>query len=338
LDTEFVRRKTFYAELGLIQLAFDQEIALIDPNAPLDWTGLKDAMAKPSLLKILHAVGEDLEVLHDQFKVVPSPVFDTQVAAAYCGFGQTISLVKLVETLLHETLDKSETTSDWLARPLTPAQLHYAAEDVRVLLPLHDLLRQQLQEKQRGSWVSEECARLVDKARANAVDTQPHHRHKSADRMSVAEQQRLWALLRWRDNHARQRNLPKNWVLAIADAFTLAQMDCRDFTHFEARLEKLLPTRKRSAREFFTLMTETDFSSFQRIPQLTSLQKATLQQLRARAQTASTQLELPSELIAPRRILEAYACGHIDASALSWRQDFLLQDDSRPVNQAGVPS
>jgi ribonuclease D len=323
IDTEFVRRKTFYAELGLVQLAFSDEIALIDPLAPLDWAALKAALINPDLIKIFHAVGEDLEVLYDQFQIMPQPLFDTQIGAAYCGMGNSLSLAKLTEALLQEQLDKSETTSDWLQRPLSAAQQAYAAEDVRVLLPIYAQLSAKLAELKRQSWVDHECDRLKDKAESGLIDLQPHHKNKSADRMSVPEQQRLWALLRWRDVQARAKNLPRNWILQIADAFLIAQSPLTDLTLFEKFIERSMPTRKRAAPELFKVMHSADFSGFEAVPVFDNAIKLRINKLREQGVAAGELLALAPELIAPRRVLEGIANQTISDAELGWRSAYL---------------
>ena len=323
IDTEFVRRKTFYAELGLVQLAFSDEIALIDPLAKLDWATFKAALINPKLTKIFHSVGEDLEVLHDQFQVMPTPLFDTQIGAAFCGMGNSLSLAKLTEALLQEQLDKSETTSDWLQRPLTSAQQAYAAEDVRVLLPMYAQLSAKLVELGRQSWVDQECDRLRDKAHSGLIDLQPHHKHKSADRMSVDEQKRLWALLRWRDVQARAKNLPRNWILQIADAFLIAQSPLTDLELFEKFIGRTLPTRKRAAAELFKVMQNADFSSFEAVPIFSNAVKLRINKLREQGVAAGEALSLSAELVAPRRVLEAIANETIADIELGWRKAYL---------------
>jgi len=324
IDTEFVRRKTFFAELGLVQLAFSDEIALIDPLAKLDWGTFKAALTNPKLTKIFHAVGEDLEVLHDQFQVMPTPLFDTQIGAAFCGMGISLSLAKLTEALLQEQLDKSETTSDWLQRPLTQAQQAYAAEDVRVLLPMYAQLLAKLAELGRQSWVDQECERLRDKAQSGLIDMQPHHKSKSADRMSVDEQKRLWALLRWRDTQARAKNLPRNWILQIADAFLIAQSPLTDLELFEKFIGRTLPARRRAAPELFNVMQNANFSGFEPVPVLNNAVKQRITKLREQSVSAGQALSLAPELVAPRRILEAIANEAITDSELGWRKAYLF--------------
>ncbi len=189
LDTEFVRRKTYFAELGLIQIASRKGVYLFDPTAAYNDAALGTLLKNPKILKVLHSVGEDLEVLRDRFGAPAGPFFDTQIAAALAGLGAMQSLAKLVQNLLGETVDKSETTSDWLKRPLTPGQIEYAATDVLVLLPMFDLLNAKLAELGRNDWVTEDCARVFAKAQANEADPQPHHKIKSTHFL-VEESQR----------------------------------------------------------------------------------------------------------------------------------------------------
>lgn len=150
LDTEFVRTRTYYPQLGLIQLYDGDNLSLIDPTVIEDMTAFVELLKDTSVLKVLHACGEDLEVFHNSFGCLPYPMVDTQLMAAFLGHGLSTGFAALVENYLGVELDKSESRTDWLARPLSDKQLEYAAADVYYLQPLYEQLFEKI--TQAGWW------------------------------------------------------------------------------------------------------------------------------------------------------------------------------------------
>ena len=322
LDTEFVRRKTYFAELGLIQIASRTGVYLFDPTAAYNDTALGTLLKNPKVRKVLHSVGEDLEVLRDRFGSPAGPIFDTQIAASLAGLGAMQSLAKLVQNLLGETLDKSETTSDWLKRPLTPGQIEYAATDVAVLLPMFDLLNSKLAELGRTDWVAEDCARVFEQAAANEADPQPHHKIKSTHYLVEESQRKLWRVLHWREAKARARNLPKSWVLDTQAAFEMAERLWRDEHHFQRELDAKAPKSSKRGPELWALLTKpADDAGFEPAPRpLNAVLNERYKNLRAEVEARAAKLELAPELVATRRMLESRVLGKPDTDEwLGWR-------------------
>lgn len=332
LDTEFVRRKTFYAELGLIQIASYERVYLFDPTAKVDDAALGALLAAPEQLKVLHSVGEDLEVLRDRFGSPPGPIFDTQIAAAMVGLGGMQSLAKLVASLLGQTLDKAETTSDWLKRPLSPAQIAYAASDVTVLLPMHSLLQARLEAMGRSAWLAEDCQRIYEKAKENAPDLQPHHKIKTAHLMSATAQQKLRQLLIWRDSKARERNLPKTWVLDTPFLCEAAERVWRDQAHFQKELEQKAPRSARRGSVLWELLSADALAEgFVAAPAvLSASQAARYKKLRAAVDARAAELGVPAELLATRKLLEAAIEPGFDSELAGWRGALLQSLTSAP--------
>jgi ribonuclease D len=164
IDTEFVRERTYRADLGLVQLSDGEKVWLVDPLK----TGPIDAIARlfeaPDIVKILHAPSEDLDVLLYTTGACPDPLFDTQIACAMLGESLQLSYHYTVNWLLDITIDKGETRSNWLKRPLRPAQLHYAALDVCLLPMMYHELAGRLADLDRMSWLQEDCKRLIERA------------------------------------------------------------------------------------------------------------------------------------------------------------------------------
>jgi len=221
LDTEFIRERTFWAQLALVQLAVPGEIVLADPLAPGICAVLGEFFARKGITWLMHAAGEDLQALRVSCGVVPEPLFDTQCAAALSGIGAGMSYQRLVEQVTGVALEKGETRSDWLRRPLSESQCRYAADDVRHLHAIHGDLSQRLAGLRRADWLAQECARQV----ANELDQQPEPRPhlalRSAQGLSGDGQWRLCRLLHWREVQARASDRPRTWILDNELAATL---------------------------------------------------------------------------------------------------------------------
>ena len=158
LDTEFMRTRTYYARLCLVQVATPDVIACIDPLALPTIEPLLEVIYAPHVLKVIHSARQDLEVFADIRGAPPAPVFDTQIAASLCGYDDQIGYGALVESITGHKLPKLHTRADWEARPLPPDQLHYAEDDVRYLRDVYALLVQKLEALGRTTWLAEECA------------------------------------------------------------------------------------------------------------------------------------------------------------------------------------
>ena len=153
IDTEFVRESTYYPVLALIQIASDEMLGCIDPLAITDFTPLDGLLVRQSLLKVCHSSSQDLEILYQKFGKLPSPVFDTQLAAAVLGFNHQISYADLVQQVTGVTLEKKHTRANWTRRPLSQDELDYAMDDVRYLLPVYLHLNEQLESSHRRGWI-----------------------------------------------------------------------------------------------------------------------------------------------------------------------------------------
>jgi len=213
LDLEFIRENSYVPRLALIQMAVSDTCAIIDPLEVHDLTPLLELWTSPRILKILHAAGQDTEILHWHAGIVPAHIFDTQIAAALVGLGDQLSYGRLVEQLLGVALSKGESYSDWLQRPLSPAQVAYALDDVRYLLPLHDALGQRLEAMGRASWLAEECRKFANPALYQRDPQQLFRRIRRSNTLSSQGLAILRELAIWRDREARQRDRPPGSVL-----------------------------------------------------------------------------------------------------------------------------
>jgi ribonuclease D len=223
LDTEFIRTDTFYPIMGLLQIADTQGIYLLDPLAINNKEPLQELWKNTAVVKIIHSCSEDLEVFNRYLEVLPTPLFDTQVAAAFVGIGSSMGYSNLVELLFGDLIPKDETRSDWLQRPLSDAQLNYAALDVVHLLPIYHELTQRLSDQQRLQWVELECAALITKASTSNSVTHHYLRIKSAWKLQPKQLAVLKALCSWRESETRVIDIPRNRLIKDSALFDIAQ-------------------------------------------------------------------------------------------------------------------
>jgi len=223
VDTEFIREKTYYAKLCLIQVASDSVIACIDPLALNNIDELLTILYSPDKLKLFHAAWQDLEIFYDQWGRIPMPVFDTQIAAALLGFSDQIGYANLVEQLLHIQLDKSAVRTDWARRPLSAQQLAYAADDVHYLLKLYPLILQRLTDFGRNDWLEEDFTALTDPATYAKPNDTAWQRISGHGRLKPRQLAVLQGLAAWREQQARQRNKPRKWILSDDLLLTLTR-------------------------------------------------------------------------------------------------------------------
>ncbi len=213
VDTEFLRDKTYWPLLCLVQVAGPDEAAAIDALAPgIDLKPLFQLMADTSVLKVFHAARQDIEIFYNLTGGVPTPVFDTQVAAMVCGFGDSASYETLASKLAHAHIDKSSRFTDWAHRPLTPRQLEYAMADVTHLRIVYDKLRRRLDRTGREAWLREEMATLTDTAtyRLDPDEAWRRLKSRSGNRRFLAV---LKEVARWRELASQQRDVPRSRIL-----------------------------------------------------------------------------------------------------------------------------
>ncbi len=245
LDTEFIRERTYWPQLALVQIvlagndedADSDTIMLVDPLVPGMHEALASILADTAILKIMHSPSEDLVAFKYACGVVPKPLFDTQSAAALAGIGSGLGYQKLVEQLTGVALAKGETRSDWLRRPLSPSQLEYAADDVRHLFAMHDALDGQLALLGRRGWLAEDAVRTVINAENESTERWPHLSMRSAQFLDRDAQRRLLRLLRWRDVYARDNDRPRSWILDNELSVALARTPPVDRNALQQQLD-----------------------------------------------------------------------------------------------------
>lgn len=313
LDTEFVRTRTLTPELGLLQLYDGHQLVLIDPLAIDDMSVLVKLLVNPSVIKVLHSCSEDLEALLTALNVVPTPIFDTQFAASLLGLGQTIGYAKLIQMELHVELEKGESRTDWLARPLSKKQCRYAADDVLYLLPAFEQLYDRVVAAGKLDWVLSESACLSQKKQAVLPSEFVYLQVKNAWRLSSQQLTVLKHLAAWRLKRAQDRNMALNFVFKEPHLYELALRMPQSRSAL-ARIQCLTPHERRINPEILIKIVQTALTEFEsttqehRIARIKRLiDYPNYKQILSKLKHAATELALyhgvPEEVIASKKQL-----------------------------------
>ncbi len=307
LDTEFERIRTYWPKLALLQLNPPRPAALIDTTARLDWGPLGSLLAETPLL-IMHSASEDLIALRTLWPKPPRALFDTQIAASLAGVGHSLSYQKLVGQMLGVELEKGETRSDWMRRPLSESQLAYAVDDVRYLNEIHEALVERLQSLGRLDWVLQEGARMLAAANQDTMADNLHHDFRTAFQLSIESQQRLDHLMVWRENTARALDRPRTWILDHGTAFRLAESPPSTLQAFTAVVAQDRAFPKAKANQVFQMLGQTLEPRVGFVPAPKAPDKADeirYKSLRAKIDALAAELGIDPGALVSRRILEA---------------------------------
>jgi ribonuclease D len=327
LDTEFHAERTYSPRLMVVQIAFDDDTAIVDALALPHLRELVLGLTQTTVVG--HALGADLKIFADRYDLVPPRVFDTQIAASFLGYGMQISLADLVRTLLGVRLAKSQTVSDWSARPFSERQIEYLVDDVVHLLPAYDVLRPRLEQKGRYEWVYEECAELGDIERYRRDERRAYLRIPGAMRMSRRELGILNELVKLRDSVARDRDLPVRYVLpddVVAGLATIKPARADDFAQlrrFDAGMKRQLGAAILEAVARGQALAEDELP--QRPARSTApARDGIVSLLGAAIAEIARAAELPPSLLVPRAALERLA-REIPADRASFERVLALQ-------------
>jgi len=323
LDSEFIHESTYWPKLALVQMAVDDEIWLVDPLVPGMNQALRLWLEDKRIVKIMHSASQDMLVFKHCCNAIPRPLFDTQIGATLAGMGSS-SYQKLVAQLAHVEVPKNQTRSNWLRRPLSARQLDYAADDVRYLFVLANAIYARLQKLDRTAWFEEDNQRLLaqsDHAHAERWAHLPNNR--AAQGMNIDAQMRLRRLLHWREKHAQQRNLPRNWVIDNELLATLARTPPADL----AGLKRLLSARAKAPRKLAEplwhalntpLLDEADAAH---LPAFVELDKPALRRMQEAVAQRSAELGLPEGVLASRKgLVELLQSGQWPQALMGWRK------------------
>lgn len=312
VDTEFVRTHTLMPKLGLIQLYAGQQVALVDPFTISDWQPLVTLLAQPQILKLVHSCTEDLEALATLGLAQISPLLDTQLAAELAGLGGSVGYAKLVEQLTQQQLDKSESRTDWLARPLAETQLNYAANDVRFLLPLKEPLMAKLPSTAALSFLLAEGEQLIQRRLYTWPAELKYLELKNSWQSTPRELAILKTLVAWRYHYAVKHDSALGLVIKDAALYELAKYKPTTLEAL-ARVQELHPRElRRHGKTLIGLIEEAIALPASALPQ-TFYQLETFpgykqvqQQLTMAIEAAARHAEIPAGFLSVKRQLNEY--------------------------------
>jgi ribonuclease D len=313
VDTEFLRERTFFPKLCLLQLKVAGQIWCVDTLRIGSLDPLMPALTAPGARKVIHSARQDLEAVYLSTKRVVSPVFDTQIAAGCIGLKPQVGYAELVKTLLDVTIPKGQTRTDWSRRPLTREQLEYAADDVLYLGDVAALLAVRLRELEREHWVLEDCLALEDQRLYEPDPAQAWSRLRGLAQLAPLSRARARAIAVWREKLARARDLPRAWILPDAAIFSIAEGG-------PPPLNDNLAASLKGALE----AASTDFEDLEprQDARPTAEQKAVIDRLGKIVDARASELQISAEVLAPRAELKALAMGGRESHALTgWRRE-----------------
>ena len=334
LDTEFIRTSTFYPKVGLVQVCDETRSYLVDPLTIDEWEPFRALMTDRALVKILHSCSEDLLVFYSFLGVLPDPLFDTQIAAAFLDHGQALSYQNLVRREMGIDLPKGETRSDWLQRPLSEEQMQYAALDVAYLPEIYRLQKVMLQQQNKLDWFWEECGRSNRQyATEIAVDFTDYFKGiKGGWQLKGRQRAALQQLAQWREHRARERNKPRNWIVRDQQLLEIA----RRMPQSKQQLAEVPELSERFVRyegaivlDILQQVSQSDEANYPAaLPgPLSSSQKKTLKAAQHLVQQKADALQMPTDLLARKKVLLA-----LYNEVLQLRRD----DPETPVTEQSV--
>ena len=323
VDTEFMREKTYFAELCLIQVATSQKILCIDPlNAPDGgwWDSLLSAHW------VVHSARQDIEVIFQAYGKMPHGIFDTQVAAALLGYQPQIGYAGLVQALFDVSLDKSHTRANWAKRPLPEALLQYAAEDVEHLLAAREELVTRLESNGRLHWALEDSADLLDPQLYSTNPDLAIQKLKGARNLRGGKRAIARNLAAWREREALRANKPRQWIVrdaTLMDMVVSAPASLADLSLIDGLAER---TVRRAGKELLDIIhnASDEEIDYRPPPRPDDKQKAALRHMQKLVAECADDLGIAAEIIAPRKELSAAMLGQRDIRLLrGWRRDLI---------------
>lgn len=308
LDTEFERVSTFFPIPGLVQLGQGDDLCLVEPSVAEASDVFRNTMADPTRPKLLYAMSEDLELFRHWLGIEPQQMLDLQIAASLAGLGFSMGYARMVETLFSETLDKSATRSDWISRPLSDKQCQYALDDIRYLQPAYEHLLAAL--KARGfeaAW-RDETARFAEELGKQSDPAMYYHRLRGGWQLSEEQQSVLYQLSLWRENECRSRDRPRGRILADNVLIGIADKMPQSKGALGA-IDEMPPVVVRRYADVLLeqvqLGRSSDVKPDKIEPPLTRDEQALFKQVKGLFRKAAEDNDVPVELVAPRKRVEA---------------------------------
>ncbi|HEX7081058.1 MAG TPA: HRDC domain-containing protein [Gammaproteobacteria bacterium] len=323
IDTEFVRERTYYPQLCLVQVATESLVACVDCLADIELSRLFEALARPDLVWALHSGRQDLEVIRQRAGILPRRLIDTQIAAALAGHGAQTGLQEMLAAVLGVDIGKGYTRTDWSARPLPEGAIRYAFDDVRYLLPLLRRLEAQLAALGRVEWAAEDSARLL--AEAARDDLLPiWARLKGVHNLAEDQRAAALVLVKWRERAAQRLDRPRRWIMSDELLARIAQARPRTRTQLAAIPDMPRRLAQRSGDEILAALAARDSADvaeeLRRLAPTERPDREALKALQARVKERALELGILPEVLASRRELAAWLGGAPPAPLVSgWR-------------------
>jgi len=327
VDTEFMREKTFFSQLCLVQVSTGSEIICADPlNLDTADKSTADSFWKKMMgpLWILHSGRQDIEVIFQTSGQMPHEIFDTQVAAAFLGYQPQMGYANLVAELFDVELAKSHTRADWSRRPLAADVLSYAAEDVEYLLPAYELLTERLEKLGRLEWVLQDSADLLDVSLYDPDPALAINRLKGARNLGGRSRAAATGLAAWREREALRTNRPRQWIMRDQILIDIAMSQPEDHSGL-SKIEGLAEsTVRRAGDQLLGIVADAtdNASGYSPPPRPDEKQKAMLKRMQQTVADCAKNLGLATELVAPKKELSAAMLGHTESRVFrGWRQE-----------------
>ena len=328
IDTEFERIKTFYPKLCLIQIGTPDAAVCLDPLADLNLEPLCQVLSEGPAVKIFHAARQDLEVLHHALGIIPNGLFDTQIAAAMTGYGDQVGYAHLVKTICDVELSKAYTRTPWCRRPLSEQEILYAFDDVKYLNAIHDRLVQELADKDRTLWHAEDCASLLSAEWTDIDSAGVEKVAKACSGLSRQAQSVAHALALWREEAAKRRDRPREWLLATQAIVALAETRPTTLAGLVKTPEVESGTVKHRGDEILKVIADGERNAGDFVPRLPPARpdaktKALGNAMWEALGRLSAEAGLPTSCVAKRDDIRALAAGRRDLRLLTgWRYEF----------------
>ncbi len=329
MDTEFLREKTYYAQLCLIQIATPRLIACIDPIQINDISPFLKILYDPQKLKVMHSARQDLEIFHDLTQQVPAPLFDTQIAATLLGCGDQLGYANLVEKMLGIKLAKTHTRTDWSRRPLGRGQIEYAMDDVRYLLQVYQMQTEALHDLGRSDWLEKDFAALTDPQLYRQTLDELWQKVRGANTLKGVQLAVLQQLAQWREQQAVEKNRPRRWIVRDDVLLEIA----RQLPQTAAALTKIPGSEaflQKNADVIVALVEQgkaippSQWPTSAKFSRLTPEQEAKVDLLMAVVRTRAAQAQVTPSVLASRKELECLVQGNKPCSVVrGWRAELV---------------
>ena len=329
VDTEFIRERTYYPKLCLVQVGGPDNAVAIDPLADgIDLTPLFELLKNPNILKVFHAAKQDLEIFYHLMGEMPHPLYDTQIAAMVCGYGEQVGYEGLVNRILDEQLDKASRYTDWAQRPLTKRQIDYAIADVTHLRNIYDKFRTQIKIQKRCTWIAEEMAEL-EKPELFLIDPEEAWRKLKYKKRTPAYLNALQALAAWRERKAQRKDIPRGWLMKDDMLLQIAAMDPKSAEEMAQVRGAMNQLSKNSVTSILDELSKArgkercDYPQDEKKgPDLSPAQEGLLDVLRLLLKQICDEAGVASKIVANKKQLIALIQGEQDIALLhGWRHE-----------------